>query len=269
MSNETTLAGMPTKTRNEILWGRKGLPAEFYGPELIAEALSTVLQKMDLSTMDGFVHFNEAFRGHHFGLDNIVIEAVADCISPPRWFNPDGVNLNLLGLELVWGIGTFGTEYGLVWRSLDEVPEDFVPQDWLEKAAWEQMVRENEADRFSVHDQMPAWQISHMRTKRVFLTQSGRMFVVEVEWKAGKLAPQVYKPNRFQVTKVTFISLYGAWQKKDTLEFLSDHGPRAGVAVLSGLQLALQSSNYRLREALKTNEKAEKKVLELLARVSR
>ena len=269
MSQDTPLAGMPTKTLNEIFWGRKGLPVEFYGSELIAEALFEALKTMDRKTMDGFVHFNEAFQKHRFGLDNIVVESAADCISPPRWFNPDGVNLSLLGLEHIWGIGTYGTEYGQVWRSVTEMPAENEIGQWVTKSKWDEVTCQNDVVRVEKSEQMPLWQISHMRTKRVFLTQNGRMFVVTVEWEAVKLAPEVYKPNRFRATKVTFQSLYSVRHTMDILEFVIDHGLNAGLAVLSGLKLALQSSNYRLREALEPNEKAEEMLAGLLSRVSK
>jgi len=268
MSPDETLAGMPMEIRKEILWGRTGLTAGFFGPELIAEALCEVLRKMDLSTMEGFVRFDEAFRSHPFGLDNIVVEVAAGCLSLPHWSNPDGANLSLLGLGHVWGIGTFGAAYGLVCRSATEMPPTGEVGQWLPKPAWDEATRHIDSSRLEESGKMPMWQISHMRTKRVFLTQGGQMFVVEVEWEAVELAPKVYKPNRFQATKVTFRSSYGTWDQKDSLEFVTSHGLKAGMAVLSGLQLALQSSNHRLRETLKTNERAEAILVRLLAQTN-
>jgi len=262
MSPDETLAGMPMYKRQEILWGRGGLSAGFFGHKLIAEALCEVSWKMNLSTMDGFVHFDKAFMSHPFGLDNIVVEVAADCLSPPHWSNPGGADLSLLGLEHVWGIGTFGAEYGLVRRSATEMPPVGEVGRWFPKPAWDGSFRHKGRKEMSV------WQISHMRTRRVFLTRHGMMFIVEVEWEANKLDPEVYKPKRFRATKVTFQSSYDICSRKDTLEFVTSHGLKAGMAVLSGLQLALQSSNHRLRETLKTNEKAEAILVRLLAQVN-
>lgn len=268
MSNETTLAGMPTKTRNEILWGRKGLPAEFYGKELIAEALFEALKTMDRSTMHGFVSFNEAFRSHHFGVDSNVVDAKDGSIHPSNWHNPDGANISVLGLKHVWGIGSFGTEYGIEHRSITAKPALEDIREWWTTAELQDAIEVNNARRSQGFDEMPHWQIVFMRTKRVFLTKFGRLFVVEVEWEAVTLAPQVYKPNRFRAEQVNFNSLYNVRQKSDIEEFVKDHGLKAGTAVLYGLKLALQSSNYRLREALKPNEKTEAMLSGLLSQIS-
>lgn len=268
MSTDTSLAGMPTETRKEILWDRNGLPAEFYGPELIAEALFEALKTMDCSTMKGFVPFNQALRKHRFGLDNTIVEGAADVISPPRWFNPSGVNLNLLDLERVWGVGTFDTKYGVIGRCETSIPSGDETECWLAKSEWDDDTRQNDISRVSKPDQMPSWRISHMRAKRVFLSQSGRIVVVDIECEAVKLAPQAYRPKHFRVGKIIFDSRYGANHKESILRFLTDHGLKAGVAVMSGLKLALQSSNYCIREALEPNEKAEKMLDGLLAQVN-
>jgi hypothetical protein len=267
MSTDTALAGMPTNKRKEILWSRKGLPPEFFGEDLIAEALFEALQTMDRSTMDGFVHFTEAFRKHRFGLDNIVIEAADGCISPSCWLGRDEVNLSLLGLEHVWGIGTFDTEYGIEDRSVKTMPALEDIQEWWTAAKLDEAILADK-HRYMSFGGMPRWQVSHMKTKRVFLTQSGQVLVIDVKWEAAELDLVAYRPTHFRCMTVTFSSLYNAQRIDSILRLMNDYSLQALMAVLYGLKLALQSSNYRLRKELEPNEKAEKMLAGLLAQAN-
>lgn len=270
MSKEdSTLAGMPTENRKEIIWGRQGLPPKFYGTELIGEALFEVLKTMDRSTMNGFVEFKEAFKTHNFGLDiSHCTGPISDCIAPSRWFNPEGFGLNTLRLESVWGIGIFDINYGVISRSATEIPAREEVQDWKTKRQWDEITKNYDILRQKKSGQMPLSQIVYMDSKRVFLTKSGQIFVIEVEWEADHLTPSVYKPTVFKVTKLSICARYSTRNKSSVLKFINDFGLEAGMETLSGLRLALQSSNYRLREALEPNEKAEKMLVGLLSRTN-
>lgn len=264
MSTDAHLAGMPTEQRNEILWGRQGLPTEFFGPELLTEALFTVFSKIELSTMRGFIPFETAFTKHHFGLDNLVIEVIDECTARRNIHGDDRVNHKLFTLDMVWGIGTFGVSYDVVPRS----PNASSETKKVTRPEWEEIVRQNNERRKTFPDAMPEWQISAMQTKRIFLCKNGYMVVFEVDWQATKLSPEGYKPMRFQVTKVTYSTVHDTRDKCSWHDFLTNHGLRAGRAVLFGLEMALKSSNYQLQEALEPNIKAERIVHAIRKRIS-
>lgn len=257
MSTDNTAAGMPkTIDPKEVLWGRQGLGPGYFGPELIAEALWEVLNTTELLRLRNFAPFLNAFVRHSPSDCRVNSIGLAEINS--KFQEQHG------GLEWLLGVGSFGTSYGLVSRQW--VSGTRWTPHWVTKEEWDQVTQASDETRKSQQDYLPPEQVERMINERVFLSRKSKLVVMRCVYKASGLNPEGYLPYAYLVEYIDVHDGFDLTQE-GVLAFCQKFGARAGAALLEGLSLQLQSTNYQVRQELKANEAAEAMAKRLLTRI--
>lgn len=254
MSTDDAVAGMPNQINpKDILWGRQGLGANYFGEELIAEAVWEVFEVAELSKLRNFVAFPNAFIGHAF----------STYTKPTDDYPELRLKLGLTDRDThrVMGVGTFGTRYGLAKRDGEPVPER-----WVFAEEWDVITCACDQRRKTDPDHLPSEQVTHMNNFRVFLTQSKKLIVFACDWSTRDPQPKHYMPFAFTVDSIELLRVFDL-TKEGVGDFCSEFDANAGLALLCGFNLQLQSTNYQVRQELEENEKAEAMAKALLARI--
>jgi hypothetical protein len=273
MSTDTTLTGMSQNDKKEILWGRPGSEADFFGVDLLAEAIGEVISKMsNFDRLRNFVPFDDAFCKHTLTTDIRIDSDGYTCFESSLWRDRSRGRLSSIELCRVWGLGVFAIEYELIDRHHTEIPDDLITHgSWVSKQEWDDEISIIEEMRKSTPDAMPQQQIAGMVCKRLFLTQSGKLFVADVELKPVKLVPSVYYVHKYHPTDFKLEGVYGLRDDSDAQLSLQDLMTQftleAGTGLLTGLSLMLQGSNYRVQDELDHNLEAEQVAKALLTRI--
>jgi hypothetical protein len=246
----------------DVLWGRQGLGPDYYGPDLIAEALWEVVKAAELNKLRNFVPFLGAFMEQFLRTDWRVS---GNSRSYPCEKIELSSKVSEYDLEYVSGVGIFGTRYGVARR--DDMSEMPSPHRWLWEQEWALITHACDNRRKSEPDHLPSEQIVSMNNLRVFMSRSRKLIVFACNWRTETPRPDCYLPSTFNVDLIELRHAFDL-TKEGIQEFCQEYGANAGLAVLYGFSLQLQSSNYRVRKELEENEKAEVMAKELLARIS-
>ncbi len=260
MSTDNATVGIPNHIDpKKVLWGRQGLGPDFFGPTVIAEAIWQVFKTAELQYLHNFVPFLGAIVEQTF-------EKSWRVSSTTRSYPCNNIKLNPLiteyDLENVCGVGMFGTMYGLVPRSdsTQLIIEYVAEQEWKRETLLCDDRRKSEPEH------MPDDQILGMRNERIFLTRSRKLAVFYCDWYTETPRPDDYYPSSYTINEMELRSVFEL-TPEGILDFCNWYGAEAGLALLQGFDLQLQSTNYRVREKLKENEKAEAMAKSLLARI--
>lgn len=263
MSTDKAAAGMPNRIiPKEVLWGRQGLGPDYYGPDLIAEALREVFNTAELDRLRNFTSFHGAFMDHAFRTGWRVSEST-------RYYPCDEIKLHPevteFDLKEVIGVGIFGTRYGLAEREDKSVRPS--PHRWVSSEEWDLITYACDERRKSEPGHMPSEQVTHMSNHRVFLSRSRKLIVFTCHWRADRLLPESYLPTSFTADQIESWPDIFDITPQGLHRFCESLGASAGSALLNGFTLQLQSSNYQVRQELEKNEKAEAMAKTLLSRI--
>ncbi len=233
----------------EVLWGRQGLGAAYFGVELIAEAIWEVFNAAELGRLRNLVPFPGAFLDHHFQRDWRPSET---CHSYPYMDIELTSNISEHDLECVCGVGVFNTRYGLVKR---EDTASLAAHRWVSSEEWDLIKYASIIKRKTEPDHMPSEQVVCMNNHSIFLSRSRKLIVFTSEWEAWRLGLELYLPSVFTVKEIVLRDVFDLTEE-GILNFCQIFGGSAGAQLLDGLGLQLQSTIHQVRKELEKNEKA-------------
>ncbi len=259
MSKDKTVAGMPKDKRQEIMWGRGNFDPNFFGPNLIAEALHQVLHTADLKHMRNFTALANAFA-------QVYTTSWQRGIRGTSSISNKDFPKQQYSLEKSCSVGSYNEKFGLTSR---DVSSDIVPLDeWLSPKEWDERQRQRRADSDCLYGPgLPLQQVAILRARQVLLTHNKHLVIFNVNlYPSGGLWPNVLTPVKFSLGQAELYKVYDL-RKESIKRFCEEEGSRAGVAVLKGLTLHLQSSNYQVLQELQNNQKAQSVAEGLLSRI--
>jgi hypothetical protein len=255
MSTDAAVAEMSEIEKKEILWGREGFGPEYFGDQLVGEALEEVVSAIDFSKLRGFMPFARAFSYGHLHPELRIEEGSHPCMDPEMWMNEDQrMSLTSSDLARVWGLGCFEVKYGLISRDCkSQIP---LVAEWVSEKQWQQIEENNDAWRKKDPQKMPEYQVAHVKYLLPMLTATRKLFILKVTLVALKLQPKIYNPCYFRPTALDLRCCESIKAKNDAEAICLVAGATAGAAVLYGLFMMLRSSNYQVHQELEQNERA-------------
>ena len=270
MSTDATVIGMSHHEsfheKRDLLWGRKKFAPEFFGVDLICEMMEEFGKHLHVSTIRGSAPFGEAFRRGFHDPNIRVAEGKHTSLDLINWIEQKEKRPSERDLKRVWVLGSYGVNYGVINRNFStRIPE---VEEWVTASEWNEVKNHNAACQRIQPSRMPKYQVAYLENTRPFLTASGLVFALRVDWIVEELLPKAYVPSHFRPTKLTLDTVVNLHEEGALRSFCLGQGPAAGVALLRGLYKVLETSNLKVLVELNQNEEAKGLARKLLDRFS-